>query len=823
MISKTSVGKPWLFMLGVLAPAVLAQNSKPMLEEVVVTAQKKEESLQDTPIALDAFGEEALEREGIGSVGDLANNVPALNIQPFPINTTTLRIYIRGIGLIDAQITQDPPVGVYIDGAYIARSSSLATEIADLQRIEVLRGPQGTLYGRNSTGGAVNLITRRPNPDAFQFKQSLTAGDRNLLNSRTMVNVPLWQGAAAKFAYLQKRVDGYIENTGFGGDFGDSDTTGYRFDFGWDMNESLRLDYAYDKADVTNTNMTYSHIRPSDPIPNPNANSGIAFTNLINSGARQFYDFNLSGKRPDKIFSAIPLVEAENEISGHQLTLSWSVSDELEIKYIAAQRELYDATPTVLATGARSDGYRLDNDPLLGFPIAPTPGAAAICSPVCVGRSVYYDGFTPDIDQDQFSHELQFSGSLFDARVSYIAGLYYFEEEARQSPGEIGHLLSAPLGSNESGDNTGNRIEVMTQAQYDIENSARAAFAQIGWRPPVLEDRLNLTIGLRHSEDSRYARAFRRQITFIVIPGDGDNTDRDNNDSATQLSEAFYDVVGDRDFEDFSYSVIAEFEATDSINLYAKRNEAYKSGGFNTREQITPAGAQRFVEGFDPEKVIAYELGLKSRLFENRVQLNATVFQQEFEDQQLNFSVPNSVSDTTVANAGESTLKGFEMDTTWLATENLILVLNYAYLDASIEPSRNPLSGEIDDGFVFDSAPQHAYTAAVDWTLWTGGYGQRLGFNATYSFTDERNGGAQAETSGFDQDRQDDFAVLNARLGLYDLELFDGTLDMAVWSKNLLDEEYSINNVHNLPQAGRSVMFGEPRSYGLDLIYRWGY
>ncbi|WP_372809694.1 TonB-dependent receptor [Litorivivens sp.] len=808
--------------LALLSSAAAAQQNNLTLEEVVVTAQRKAESLQDTPIALDAFGQEALEREGIGNVGDLANNVPALTIQPFPINTTTLRIYIRGIGLIDAQITQDPPVGVYVDGAYIARSAALATEISDLQRIEVLRGPQGTLYGRNSTGGAVNLITKRPDPEALQFKQNLTVGDRSLINSRTMLNVPLWEGAAAKFAYLKKGVDGYIKNTGQGGDFGDSDTEGYRFDFGWEVNDSLRVDYAYDKAEVTNTNMTYSHIRPSDPIPNPNANSGIAITNLINSGARQFYDFNRSEELPDEIHSAIPMPEAVNDISGHQLTLDWSVSETLEIKYIYAQRDLYDATPTVLATGARTDGYRLDNEPLFGFPVAPTSGATMPCAAGCVGRSIQYDGFTPDIDQEQFSHELQFSGSLFDDRVNYIAGLYYFEEEARQSPGEIGHLISAPLGSTQDGNNTNTRIEILTQARYDIENSAKAAFAQLSWRPPVLEERLNLTLGLRHSEDSRYARAFRRQMTFTVIPGDGDNKDRDNLDIGTQINDVFYDAIGDRDFEDDSYSLIAEYEVTDSVNVYAKRNEAYKSGGFNTREQITAAGAERFRQGFDPEKVIAYELGLKSRFFGGRVQLNADIFQQKFEDQQLNFSVPNAVSDTTVANAGESTLEGFELDTTWLVSENLILILNYAYLDASIAPSRNPLSGEIDDGFVFDSAPEHAYTAAVDWTLWTGGLGQRLGFNATYSYTDERNGGAQAETSTFAQDRQHDFAVLNARLGMYDLAVLDGTLDLAVWSKNLLDEDYSINNVHNLPQAGRSVMFGEPRSYGVDLIYRWG-
>ncbi len=807
--------------VGLSAPSALAEKNPLVLEEVVVTAQKKAESLQDTPIALDAFGEQALEREGIGNVGDLANNVPAMTIQPFPINTTTLRIYIRGIGLIDAQITQDPPVGVYVDGAYIARSAALATDLADLTRIEVLRGPQGTLYGRNSTGGAVNLITRRPNIDALQFKQAFTVGDRNLFSSKTMVNTPLWQGAAAKLAYFTKTVDGYIENSGQGGDFGDSSTEGYRFDFGWDVNERLHIDYAYDKASVDNTNVSYSHIRPSDPIPNPDANQGIAFTNLINSGARQFYDFNPSGKRPDSIHSPIPMEEAESEISGHQLSVDYQFSEDMVLKYIYAERELYDNTPTILATGARSDGYRLDNSPIFSFPVAAVPGDSAVCNP-CVGRSVQYGAVHPLIEQEQFSHELQLSGSLLDQRLSYITGLYYFEETATQGAGKVGHLLSGPLGSAADGNNTGNRIEVLTEARFDIENTAMAMFAQFTWRPPVLDDRLSFTLGARHSEDNRKSAALRRQISLIVVPGDLDNTDRDNNDIATQLSDAFYNVRGDKDFKDDSFSFITEYEFNDDVNLYFKVNEAYKSGGFNTREQVTAEGAQRYIDGFDEEKVTAYELGLKSRFFNNRFQFNADIFQQDFVDQQLNFSVPNTTSDTTVANAGESTLKGFEMDSTWLASENLLLVLNYAYLDAVIEPSRNPLSGEVDDGFVFDSAPRHAYTAMVDWTLWNSMNRGNIAFNATYSYTDERNGGGRKEFATFDADRQDDFAVLNARVGWYELPLFDGILDVALWSKNLLDEEYSVNNIHNLPQAGRSVMFGEPRSYGFDLIYNWG-
>lgn len=801
-----------------------AQGHARSLEEVIVTAQKREGSLQDTPIALDAFDESALEREGIANVGDLANNIPSLTIQPFPINTTTLRIYIRGIGLIDAQLTQDPPVGIYIDGAYIARSAALATDIADLQRIEVLRGPQGTLYGRNSTGGAVNLITRRPNTEALEFKQTLTTGDRDLFSSKTMLNTPLWDGAATKFAYYRSRVDGYIENTGEGGDFGDSSTAGYRFDFRWNVSDSLRLDYAYDRTTVENTNMTYSHIRPSTQIPNPSANDDIAFTNLVNSGARQFFDYNPEERRPTKIHSAVPIQAAENVVFGQQLALDWSLSDTLSVKYIYADRELYDKTPTNLASGARTDGFRLDNDAFTSFAVAANSGEAPVCTP-CVGRNTYYDGYQPVVQQSQFSHEFQFMGTIADGSISYIAGLYYFEEEASERSGEdveMGHLFSGPLGSVENGDNTGQRIEVLLQYNSEIKNTAMAAYTELSWVPPILDEKLSVTFGARHSEDNRKVLGSGRQVTFISIPGGGDNRSTSPLDIGIQLSDESGANSGDKDFSDDSFNLIFEYEAAEDVNVYFKRADAYKSGGFNSREPQDEAGQQRFRDGFEAEKVTAYELGVKSRLYENRIQINADIFHQTIVGQQLNFSVPNTLNNTTVANGDKSLLQGFEIDTTWVATDNLVLTANYAYLDATIDPSRNPISGEIEDGFVFDSAPKQAYTAALDWTLWQGDYGDRVAFNATYSFTDERNGGARAEHSSYTFDRQDDFAVLNVRLGAYELSVLDGSLDVAIWSKNLLDEEYSVNNVHTLPQSQRSMMFGAPRSVGLDIIYSWG-
>lgn len=784
------------------------------LEEIVVTAQKREESLQDTPIALDAFSEAALEREGISNVGDLANNVPALTIEPFPINNTQLRIYIRGIGLIDAQVTQDPPIGVYIDGAYIARSSGLATDIADLQRIEVLRGPQGTLYGRNSTGGAINLITKRPNPEELEFKQAFTVGNRNLFSSKTSVNLPITDRSALKAAYFVKDVDGFIDNKGPGGDYGDKEIEGYRLDFTWDVSDRLRLDLAYENTDVDHFNYTYTPIFPSEPVDTGDP-QGDAVQNLIREGARDFYQGVYTfdpDKRPDRLDSAVPLLPSDTEIRGYQLTLAYSFSDQLEIKYLYAARELFDGAAIDLGAGPTSDGYRLDNNAIFSFDHRSQTGVPVL-------RTTQYNDTRPELDQEQFSHELQFLGSALNEQLSYITGVYYFEEEGIEDNNEVHHQLSGPLG------NTGQRVEVLTQQRATINNDAWAIFSQVTWNPDFWDSRLSLTLGARHSEDGRQSTFFRRLTTYLVTPGDGDAQDRNPNDIGIKIADTAIDPVGDKEYKDDSFAYIAEFDLTEDINLYAKQTEAYKSGGFNIREPVSgafggDASERRFRNGFDEEKVTAQEIGIKAQLLDNRLRLNGDVFRSKFKDQQLNFSIPGSLTDTSVANAGTSTLQGFELDMTWLASRSLLVIVNYAYLDSEIDEAINPLSGETTNQFVFNSAPRHAYTAAIDWTLSESDRG-RLALNATYSFTDERNGGGVKEFTTFQADRQDDFSVLNARLGYYDIPFLDGLLTVAAWGKNLADTVYTINNIHNLPQAGRASLWGEPRTYGLDLIFSY--
>ena len=281
------------------APAMAA----PALEEVFVTAQKREEGLQEAPISLAVFGEAAIERLGISNVGDIGANVPNVMVTTFGVSPTSLRFYIRGIGTSDVQVTQDPPVAVYLDGVYLARSSALTLDVADIQRIEVLRGPQGTLYGRNTTGGAINVITARPDGE-FGFRQNFSFGNYDLFRSRTIVDFPIGDQLAAKFAYEHNQRGGWIDNLGAGDDFNKHNKDALRASLRWTPSDTITVDYTYDlsQSDFTGN---YYH------IGEPNAFAPPAIVPQTSRVSR----------------AALPTryKSSSEETSGHVLELSWDL------------------------------------------------------------------------------------------------------------------------------------------------------------------------------------------------------------------------------------------------------------------------------------------------------------------------------------------------------------------------------------------------------------------------------------------------------------------------------------------------------------------
>ncbi|HQY71586.1 MAG TPA: TonB-dependent receptor, partial [Pseudomonadales bacterium] len=356
---------------GAAAPWAQAQQDGARatgLEEVIVTAERREASLQDTPISVLAFGADMLEKLNVDDLGDIQFSVPNLFMRQFPNSQASLRTYMRGVGNNDVGMSTDPSVGVYIDGIYMARSIGLGSEVASLERIEVLRGPQGSLYGRNTIGGAINMITAKPKGE-WGFKGGLSAGDRDYVKARAEVDTARVAGLAAKLSLMKSEKDGWIENDGRGPNFGDNDSAAGRLAINWSPSDNFSADYAYDYSDVDSGTIYYQNIGPSQ---------------------FGFESVPFRSDRQDNVRPRVPFEESNVEVSGHSLTLAWEISDDLTLKSLTGYREVeqdiyqdYGANPVTTRLFA--------NAPFLN-------------------------------EQDQFSQEFQLLGKLMDGGLEYVLG-----------------------------------------------------------------------------------------------------------------------------------------------------------------------------------------------------------------------------------------------------------------------------------------------------------------------------------------------------------------------------------------------------------------
>ena len=702
----------------ILAAPAMAQDDAPSdsgLVDIVVTAQKRSESLQKTPISIVAMTSAMLEKKGIVDLTDLRTQVPALQVTPHPNSATTARVFIRGVGNNDDQITIDPSVAIYLDGIYIARGQGLSAEIAEIERIEVLRGPQGSLYGRNATGGAINYITRAPILGEFHAKQSLAFGNYDQFRTRTSVNVPINDTLAVELAYLHSEKDGFVKNLGTGVDrWGDQRRDGYRAALRWQPMDSLDLRYSYDRSDIKDT-PPYVVAAPTNPLVVDRPSAGSPFVQDL----------------------------AHNDVTsqGHNLTASWDVADTLTIKSLTGYRRLSNDTNQNYLTGA----------------IGPFP--------------LFRNGFTQH--QKQWSQELQLIGSAFDRQLEYVLGGYFFDEKAD------GTDFSIPAG------------RARLNRAMSVHNRAYALYGQATWRPQFVEG-LYLTGGLRWSRDERQATLNRTSIPLVGAPvvlpmGSGNNI-----------------------FSNLAPSAVIGYNFTPDINVYAKYAKGYKTGGYNLRA----SAVQRFNEGFGPETLDSFELGLKSTWLDNRLRLNMAAFRSNYKDIQTNVQTdPTNPAVTDIFNAGKARIQGLELELTVKPSDSLTFSANYAYLDAKFQTITDPATGaDITGRYTFVEAPKHTLATSIEYVFPETPIGL-LTANVDYFMQSKKS-------TSTDDPRYiiGDFGLLNARLTLSDIPVGFGKWRLSAFAKNLTDKEYYIAHFNTgLPGA----IFGEPRTYGLELIFEY--
>ena len=746
------------------APAASAQTpgrAEPAAEisEVIVTAQKHEENMQVVPLAISAMTGDDMANKGITSFEGVAKATPSISIQPYPISSTTLVLYMRGQGFADpGQLTNDGAVGFYEDGFYISRPQGATFDLADVERVEVLRGPQGTLYGRNTTGGAVNLISKAPKGE-FGFKQSFTFGSRNLFRSLTAIDLPRLGNVSTKISLLKSSVDGYVKNAGSSHDFGEQAQQAGRFLLHWDVADTFAVDYFMETGSLDSTPLYFQ--RPA--LNGRTIYPGVPY-------------YAKEGGLQTRSYRPIDLPLSTSNFEGHGLTLSWDVNDALTIKSLTGYRKLY------------FHGYQ-DFAEAQGYPYA--------------SNDLY--------KTHQFSQELQFIGDALDGRVNYVGGLYYFEEggshEAKatlQSFGQVQHRY------------------VSAQAK------SKAAFGQMSWTPPVLDDKLQITAGARYTQDDKAAqRTMDDNINGVI--DDGKRTG----------------AVNSQSFSRFNPTFTANYQWTDEVSTYAKVSTGYKAGG-----SLETAPPGQFNHTFGPENLLNYELGLKSYWFDRRMRLNLAAFDSRIEDLQLMLGAdPNSPARYQAYNAGRATIRGVEASVLVVPVEDLSLNLDYTWLNASfdkvdvipgtvLDHDTNPLSpyrvgDNVKNLFVMPLVPKHSLSLNGEYTFLRFDSGS-LSAHLDYRWQSQQYEmvGAGADVPNRDFVAISSYGVLNGRLNLaLDLPRGDRA-KIGIWAKNLGHKEYtqfvSSPGGTVVPLKGRGAGFvayapawSEPPSYGVDVVYEY--
>jgi iron complex outermembrane receptor protein len=421
--------------------AAQAQTVPAGLEEVIVTSQKRAESVQDVPIAITAISSVQLEQKGIANFVDVARSSPSISIQSGYDSSSAPLLFMRGQGNLNpGQINSEGAVGIYQDGFYNARAIGTTLDMGDVERVEVLRGPQGTLYGRNTTGGAVNVISKLPTGE-FGLKQSVDFGNRNMYRVASSLNLPEWHTLAAKVTGLASGIDGHVKNLGGGNDFGDQRQAAGKLQLRWVPADDFTADYflsfsqnkdTHDYRQMPTLNGTWVPVDPRGTLSEYFASTAPA---------------SISYRHFD-----VPWWRTRDLSQG--LTLAWDVNDSLTIKSLTEYHTIRQ----------NSDGGDEEYADGLGF---------------ALGQQVA-------LESRQFSQEQQLIGDLLDGGISYTAGLYYFRETGDRWGDSL--LLGYNLG---------------TISDVDAEGTSTAAFTQVTWRPQRFDDRLELTLGGRYTVDTR--------------------------------------------------------------------------------------------------------------------------------------------------------------------------------------------------------------------------------------------------------------------------------------------------------------------------------
>ena len=642
-----------------------------VLEEINITARKREEGLQNTPISVSAFTGEGLEYRGITNIGEITTFTPNLNFQNNPSfggAGNTASIYVRGIGQKEFLPTVEPGVGLYVDGVYIARSVGAILDLIDIERVEVLRGPQGTLFGRNTIGGAINITTRKPHEE-FAGRGEITYGTDDRINARASVNIPLADNFFVSLAGASLNQEGYVTRDD-GIDLGDDGTLTGRVAFLWLVNDSLEIQGALEGArDRENgpamSLLAINYAGPIDPDTPPMATIHNVGASLAAGGPAapcafpgQTLNLAVPGCYDDRYVGSgnagTAPAYSDSDLWSANLNIAWTINDQLQAKSITAYRNL-------------DSEFARDGDH----------------SPHRISQ------FADLLEQEQFTQELQLLGDALDSRLNWILGFYYFHEEGNNI-----NLLDFTVSRFRSGgdyDNTS--IAVFAQGTYDIT------------------DQLHLTAGMRYTDDEKNFTP--DQIIFQNYFAGSGHPQLDA--PFMQAGQRILPLLEKTEaIDEFTPYLNLAYDFSDDLMVYAGYSEGFKSGGFSQRvfppivaPFTAPPGTADIdlIPSFAPEFVQVYEGGFKYSGADGRLHLNGAAFYTDYTDLQV--QVFTSVAPVT-KNVGSASLSGLELELQVIPADYWLVEAGLGYVSAEYD--------EIDTATTFIAA-DNEFERVPEWSL----------------------------------------------------------------------------------------------------------